>query len=71
VSNLDPAPEAISLTPGVVRAVAGYEVAVPGGDDFVLPVREDFEYGVVAVDGSAAGWPGSSWSAGCRSASAC
>jgi redox-sensitive bicupin YhaK (pirin superfamily) len=33
--------------------LAGYEVAVPGGDDFVLPVREDFEYGVVAVDGSA------------------
>jgi redox-sensitive bicupin YhaK (pirin superfamily) len=27
-------------------------VAVPGGDDFMLPVREDFEYGVVAVDGS-------------------
>src|ERR1019366_1156486 len=34
-------------------ALAGFEVAVPGGDDFVLPVREDFEYGVVAVDGSA------------------
>jgi redox-sensitive bicupin YhaK (pirin superfamily) len=33
--------------------LAGFEVAVPGGDDFVLPVREDFEYGVVAVDGSA------------------
>jgi redox-sensitive bicupin YhaK (pirin superfamily) len=29
------------------------EVAVPGGEDFVLPVRADFEYGVVAVDGSA------------------
>jgi quercetin 2,3-dioxygenase len=26
---------------------------VPGGDDFVLEVREDFEYAVVAVDGSA------------------
>jgi redox-sensitive bicupin YhaK (pirin superfamily) len=33
--------------------LAAYEVAVPGGDDFVLPVREDFEHGVVAVDGSA------------------
>ncbi len=33
--------------------LAGFEVAVPGGDDFVLPVREDFECGVVAVDGSA------------------
>ncbi len=33
--------------------LAGLEVAVPGGDDFVLPVREDFEYAVVAVDGSA------------------
>jgi redox-sensitive bicupin YhaK (pirin superfamily) len=31
----------------------GLEVAVPGGDDFELPVREDFEHGVVAVDGSA------------------
>jgi redox-sensitive bicupin YhaK (pirin superfamily) len=37
----------------VFSPLAGYEVAVPGGDDFVLPVREDFEYGVVAVDGSA------------------
>ena len=84
----------------VFSPLAGFEVAVPGGDDFVLPVREDFEYGVVAVDGSAvvagalitpgllahlpaglsgirlsrpadAGWPGSSWSAACRSASAC
>ena len=33
--------------------LAGFEVAVPGGDDFTLPVREDFEHGVVAVDGSA------------------
>ncbi len=33
--------------------LAGYEVAVPGGDDFTLPVREDFEHGVIAVDGSA------------------
>ncbi len=38
---------------GVFTPLAGLEVAVPGGDDFVLPVREDFEYGVVAVDGSA------------------
>ena len=33
----------------VFSPLAGYEVAVPGGDDFMLPVREDFEYGVVAV----------------------
>ena len=33
--------------------LAGLEVAVPGGDDVVLPVRDDFEYAVVAVDGSA------------------
>jgi quercetin 2,3-dioxygenase len=31
----------------------GLEVAVPGGDDFILVVREDFEHAVVAVDGSA------------------
>ena len=37
----------------VFTPLAGFEVAVPGGDDFVLPVREDFEYAVVAVDGSA------------------
>jgi redox-sensitive bicupin YhaK (pirin superfamily) len=37
----------------VFSPLAGFEVAVPGGDDFALPVREDFEYGVVAVDGSA------------------
>jgi len=37
----------------VFTPLSGLEVAVPGGDDFVLPVREDFEYGVVAVDGSA------------------
>ena len=37
----------------VFSPLAGFEVAVPGGDDFVLPVRDDFEYGVVAVDGSA------------------
>lgn len=37
----------------VFSPVAGYEVTVPGGDDFPLPVREDFEHGVVAVDGSA------------------
>jgi quercetin 2,3-dioxygenase len=37
----------------VLSPVAGYEVAVPGGDDFTLPVREDFEHGVVAVDGPA------------------
>jgi redox-sensitive bicupin YhaK (pirin superfamily) len=37
----------------VFTPLAGLEVAVPGGDDFALPVREDFEHGVVAVDGSA------------------
>jgi quercetin 2,3-dioxygenase len=37
----------------VFTPLAGLEVAIPGGDDFELPVREDFEYGVVAVDGSA------------------
>ena len=37
----------------VFSPLAGLEVAVADGDDFVLPVREDFEYGVVAVDGSA------------------
>jgi len=37
----------------VFTPLAGLEVAVPGGDDLVLPVREDFEYAVVAVDGSA------------------
>jgi redox-sensitive bicupin YhaK (pirin superfamily) len=37
----------------VFTPLIGLEVAVPGGDDFVLPVREDFEHGVVAVDGSA------------------
>jgi quercetin 2,3-dioxygenase len=37
----------------VFSPLAGFEVAVPGGDDFELPVREDFEHGVVAVDGSA------------------
>src|SRR6202167_6317958 len=37
----------------VFSPLAGFEVSVPGGDDFVLPVRDDFEYGVVAVDGSA------------------
>jgi redox-sensitive bicupin YhaK (pirin superfamily) len=37
----------------VFSPLAGLEVAVPGGDDFELPVREDFEHGVVAVDGSA------------------
>ena len=26
---------------------------MPGGDEFTLTVREDFEYGVVAADGSA------------------
>ena len=39
---------AVVLTP-----LTGLEVAVPGGGEFALPVREDFEYGVVAVDGSA------------------
>lgn len=37
----------------VFTPLAGFEVAVPGGGEFVLPVREDFEYGVVAADGSA------------------
>jgi quercetin 2,3-dioxygenase len=37
----------------VFSPLAGLEVAVPGGDDFMLPVREDFEHGVVTVDGSA------------------
>jgi quercetin 2,3-dioxygenase len=37
----------------VFSPLCGYEVAVPGGDEFTLTVREDFEYGVVAVDGSA------------------
>jgi len=37
----------------VFTPLTGLEVAVPGGDDFVLPVREDFEYAVVAADGSA------------------
>jgi redox-sensitive bicupin YhaK (pirin superfamily) len=37
----------------VFSPLAGLEVTVPGGDDFVLPVREDFEHGVVTVDGSA------------------
>jgi hypothetical protein len=37
----------------VFSPLAGYEVGVPGGDDFILPVRADFEHGVVAVDGSA------------------
>jgi quercetin 2,3-dioxygenase len=37
----------------VFTPLVGLEVAVPGGDDAVLPVREDFEYGVVAADGSA------------------
>jgi quercetin 2,3-dioxygenase len=37
----------------VFTPLTGLEVAVPGGDDFVLPVREDFEYGIVAADSSA------------------
>ena len=37
----------------VFTPLTGLEVAVPGGDDFVLPVREDFDYAVVAVDGPA------------------
>jgi quercetin 2,3-dioxygenase len=37
----------------VFSPLAGLEVSVPGGDDFFLPVRDDFEHGVVAVDGSA------------------
>ena len=34
----------------VFTPLAGLEVAVPGGDDFVLPVQEDFEYAVVALE---------------------
>jgi quercetin 2,3-dioxygenase len=37
----------------VFTPLVGLEVSVPGGDDFVLPVREDFEHAVVAADGSA------------------
>jgi quercetin 2,3-dioxygenase len=37
----------------VFTPLTGLEVSVPGGDDFVLGVRDDFEYAVVAVDGSA------------------
>jgi quercetin 2,3-dioxygenase len=37
----------------VFTPLTGLEVAVPGGDDFVLPVRDDFDYAVVAVDGPA------------------
>ncbi len=37
----------------VYTPLVGLEVAVPGGDDFVLGVRKDFEHAVVAVDGSA------------------
>ena len=37
----------------VFSPLTGLEVAVPGGDDFALPVRADFEHAVVAVDGSA------------------
>ena len=37
----------------VFTPLVALEVAVPGGDEAVLPVREDFEYGVVAADGSA------------------
>jgi quercetin 2,3-dioxygenase len=37
----------------VFTPLIGLEVAVPGGGDFGLPVREDFEHGIVAVDGSA------------------
>jgi redox-sensitive bicupin YhaK (pirin superfamily) len=37
----------------VFSPLAGLEVTVPGGDDFVLRVRDDFEHGVIAVDGSA------------------
>jgi redox-sensitive bicupin YhaK (pirin superfamily) len=37
----------------VYTPLVGLEVAVPGADDFVLAVRQDFEHAVVAVDGSA------------------
>jgi quercetin 2,3-dioxygenase len=37
----------------VFTPLAGLEVAVRAGEEFVLPVRDDFEHGVVAVDGSA------------------
>jgi quercetin 2,3-dioxygenase len=36
----------------VFTPLVGLEVAVPSGEDCVLPVRQDFEYGVVAADGS-------------------
>jgi quercetin 2,3-dioxygenase len=38
---------------GVFSPLAGFEVAVSAGTTFTLPVRQDFEYGVVAVDGPA------------------
>ncbi len=37
----------------VFTPLAGLEVAVPGGEEFELPAREDFEYGVIAADGPA------------------
>ena len=37
----------------VFTPLVGFEVAVPGGGEYVLPVRQDFEYGVVAADGPA------------------
>jgi len=37
----------------VFTPLVALEVAVPGGDEAVLPVREDFEYGVIAADHSA------------------
>jgi redox-sensitive bicupin YhaK (pirin superfamily) len=37
----------------MLSPLAGFEVAVPGGDDATLAVRPDFEYGVIAADGSA------------------
>jgi quercetin 2,3-dioxygenase len=37
----------------VFTPLIGLEVAVPGGEEFTLEVREDFEHAVVAVDGSA------------------
>ena len=37
----------------VFTPLVGLEVAVPGDGEAVLPVREDFEHGVVAADGPA------------------
>jgi redox-sensitive bicupin YhaK (pirin superfamily) len=38
----------------VYSPLVGLEVSVPAGTPFILPVRKDFEHGVVCVDGPAA-----------------